>query len=438
MTFLFSFTENTKKMDEILGQTMRTPLNLKDFQTNYQKIFKSPYSIPTTDINIPNILQLTNDNERFKSLEENCSLNHLKQSSDPRIAEYLPGYSEIQRLTSSKIDLNSVELKTFNDLTKHKQYKKPTAFQRSRDSYTMMKPPITEENTLHNLQPGEEIIIYVRFYRPARATHIGRTLERPVFSQEFACLGRNFLSELRDKVYCVCNNKRFFDVSEHPDAPLPTKDRDPGFFFITDTFYNDKRNPLNVDYSEIIRNWAKKAKGLSNLEFKAACLEETRLIDLNISLGFPQLYLHHGNCEHVFVFSNVEVITNPSLQLSSSLNNYPLVLSISRFNTRTCNICGKVNYVYVVEGSNRQLQDPAYLCKQCFLSYHYVDGKKIGEFSAYRVNDEENIDDLEKGGEEVNVEDNNETMDNHSENSEEIDIIVKEETVCNIEEDSFD
>ncbi|KAM7343316.1 proximal sequence element A Pbp49 [Cochliomyia hominivorax] len=429
-------------MEEILGQTMRPPINFKDFLLKYQKIFKPPFGIPTTDIDIQNAMELKNEEERFKTIEENCSLEHLKQCSDPRVAEYVPGYSEIQRLTSAKIDLNSVYLKSFNALTKHKQFKKPTAFQRTRDSYTMMKAPPREEATSsHGLQPNEEILIYIRFYRPARATHIGRTLERPVFSQEFVCLGRNFLSELRDKIYCVCNNKRFFDVSEHPDAPLPTKDRDPGFFFITDTFYNDKRSPLNMDYSETIRNWAKTAKGLSNLEFKVARLEETRFIDLTVSLGFPQLYQHHGNCEHVFVFSNVELITNPSLQLSTSLTSYPCVLSISRFNTRTCSICGKVNYVYVVEGSNRQLQDPAYLCKQCFLSFHYVDGKKIGEFSAYRVNDDENLDDLSKGGEELcdddNADNNNETNENNSENEETIDIFIKEETVCNVEEDDF-
>ncbi|XP_065370353.1 snRNA-activating protein complex subunit 3 [Calliphora vicina] len=435
-------------MEEILGQNMRTPINLKQFLSNYNKIFKHPYTIPSKDINIQDALQLSNDDEQYNTVQENCSLEHIKQSSDPRVAEFLPGFSEIPRKTTANIDIKSVKLKSFELLIKHKQCKKPSAFQRSRECFTMLKPPSAEGESLQTIRPGEELLIYVRFYRPARATHIGRTLEKPVFSQEFACLGRNLLSELRDKVYCVCNNKRFFDVSEHPEDPLPTKDADPGFFFITDTFYNDKRHPGNMDYSQAIRSWAKKAKGLDNLKFKVARLEETRFIDLTISLGFPQLYQHHGNCEHVFVFSNIEVITNPCLQVLPSLSSYPYVQTISRFNTRTCNICGKMNYVFVVEGSNRQLQDPAYLCKQCFISFHYVDGKKIGEFSAYRLNDElrnpdEESIELFNDGEEIpqeimndeySDEIANEIIDNNSDNSEEIDIIIKEETICNIED----
>ncbi|KAI8128972.1 snRNA-activating protein complex subunit 3 [Lucilia cuprina] len=432
-------------MEEILGQSMQTPINLKDYLLNYKNTFKQPYNLPPSDINIAEALQLSDDDEQFKTIEANCSLDHLKHPSDPRVADFVPGYSEIPRKTTANIDIKSVKLKTFELLIKHKQCKKPSAFQRSRECFTMMKlPAAAREATEPNiLQPGEEMILYIRFYRPARATHIGRTLEKPVFSQEFACLGRNFLSELRDKVYCVCNNKRFFDVSEQPEEPLPTKDTDPGFFFITDTFYNDKRNPLNMDYSQTIRSWAKKAKGLNNLDFKVACLEETRFIDLTVSLGFPQLYMHHGNCEHVFVFSNIEIITNPSLQLLPSISNYPCVLTISRFNTQTCNICGKMNYVYVVLGSNRQLQDPAYLCKQCFISFHYVDGKKIGEFEAYRLNDEiqrPGVDDMEvyNGGEEVPQENLNDQIDHNndddSENSEEVDIIIKEEAICNTDD----
>ena len=35
-------------------------------------------------------------------------------------------------------------------------------------------------------------------------------------------------------------------------------------------------------------------------------METTKFIDLNIRLGFPYLYNHLGNCEHVFVFTGVK------------------------------------------------------------------------------------------------------------------------------------
>lgn len=428
-------------MEEILGQSMRPPIVVKDFLSDYKKLFKYPYTLPCTDINLRDVMQLSENSERFNSIEENCSIDHLKQPNDTRVAEFLPGDTEIARTPVVNLDIRTIKLKTFNTLTKSKATKKPSIFHRTRDSYSMLKPPHVDDNNLHNIQPGEEIKLYVRFYRPCRATHIGRTLEKPVFSQEFECLGRNFLSELRDKIHCVCNNKRFFDVSENPNIALPSKESDPGYFFINDTFYNDKRNPLNMDYSQTIRNWAKKAKGLSNLTFKTALMEETRFIDLTLSLGFPQLYQHHGNCEHVFVFSNVEIITNPSKQLAPSLSCYPCILTICRYNTRTCNICGKMNYVFVVVGSNRQLHDPAYLCKQCFTSYHYVDGKKIGEFKAYRVNDEVQIAEPEDTNEieEQNINGSlisiDEQEDYNSENAEEVNIIIKEETNLNLQEE---
>lgn len=418
-------------MEEILGQVMLPPIKLKQFLLDYQKMFKKPFTIPPSDVNLQHVMNLADNDDRFKTIEESCSLDNLQQPDDPRISEFIPGFSETARHSAVNVPLEGQKLKTFKTLVKAKETKKNNSFHRSQESFSFVKTHPTEpDELLSKLPPGQELKLYIRIYRPTRATHIGRTLERPVFAEEFECLGSNMLTELRDKIHCVCNHKRFFDISEHPDAPLPSKDTDPGYFFITDTFYNDKRNPSNADYSETIRNWVKKAKGLSALKFKTALMEETQFIDLTVSLGFPQLYQHHGNCEHVFVISQLEVVTNPLRQLLS-LSSYPHILTVSRYNHRTCNICGKLKYVFIVEGSNRQLHDPAYLCKQCFMSLHYVDGQKIGEFQAYRILDqqetaEDNLDETSNTMEEEN--------DDNVENSdEEVDIIIKEETNLSME-----
>lgn len=34
--------------------------------------------------------------------------------------------------------------------------------------------------------------------------------------------------------------------------------------------------------------------------------------------------------------------------------------------------------------SPRMIANPSFLCNSCFRSYHYVDGKKVGNFSAVR------------------------------------------------------
>ncbi|XP_061401683.1 snRNA-activating protein complex subunit 3 [Musca vetustissima] len=430
-------------MEEILGQAMLPPLYFKKFLSDYKKMFQGSYTLPPEDVDLQKILNL--NDERFKTIEEECSLENLEHEDDARIAEFIPGFSEIKRVLNLNAVIKEITLKSYTTAMKCKQPRKYTnPFKRCPELYYNFWVPLKDNvsNSI-DLQPDQELKITIRLYRPARVTHAGRTIERPVFSQEVECLGSNLLSELRDKISCTCNNKRFFDISENPEAPLPTKETDPGYFFITDTFYNDKRNPLNADYSENVRNWAKKAKGLSSLDFKVARMEDTRMIDLTASMGFPQLYQHHGNCEHVFVFSQLEVITNPAKQLLE-LHNYPHMKSVNRFTARACQICSKVNYVFVVEGSNRLLNDPAYLCRKCFMSYYYIDGKKVGEFRAYRLNDDETLNAADRTEEsyvsETNTDDDNEdeveanAMDSILNDSDEAgdmenDVIVKEEVV---------
>jgi snRNA-activating protein complex subunit 3 len=75
-----------------------------------------------------------------------------------------------------------------------------------------------------------------------------------------------------------------------------------GFIFIEDTFYNDHRDPANLDYSHVIREWAASHK-LG--PFQTALMENTKFEDLTVRLGYPYVYQHQGSCEHLIVFSDV-------------------------------------------------------------------------------------------------------------------------------------
>ncbi|XP_075169325.1 proximal sequence element A Pbp49 [Haematobia irritans] len=412
-------------MEEIIGLPMQPPINFKKFLLEYKQMFKRPFTLPNRNVDLKKILHL--DDTKFQNLEEKCSIENLAHEDDARVAEFIPGFSENKR-TALNPPTNDITLKSYAYAKKYREQGQ-NPYKRTPEIYfnfgESQGPCFSGSSPL---LPEQELKIYIRVYRPARVTHAGRTIERPVFSEEFECLGSNVLTDLRDKISCICNNCHFYDVSENPDIPLPTKIVDPGYFFITDTFYNDKRNPQNPDYSETIRNWAKKAKGLSDLNFKVASMEDTRMIDLTVSLGFPQLYQHHGNCEHVFVFSQLEVIVNPCKQLMD-IDKYPHSKSTNRFKGRVCHICSKVNFLFVVEGSNRLLNDPSYLCRNCFKSFFYIDGKKVGEFRAYRLNDdaisvlnneEENSD---EGGEAGDMN----ALLNDSDENDFVTIVVKEE-----------
>ena len=74
-----------------------------------------------------------------------------------------------------------------------------------------------------------------------------------------------------------------------------------GFIFIEDTFYNDFRHHSNLDYSHVIRKWAD-THGLG--PFKTALMEKTKFEDLTVRMGYPYVYQHQGNCEHLIVFSD--------------------------------------------------------------------------------------------------------------------------------------
>uniref|UniRef100_A0A0K8W3Y8 snRNA-activating protein complex subunit 3 n=1 Tax=Bactrocera latifrons TaxID=174628 RepID=A0A0K8W3Y8_BACLA len=396
-------------MEEILGQEMRPPLVLRKFLNEWKTLLESMI-IPKTVCDIQNVMNLSENQKRFSHVVAQCSLEKLEQENDVNIIKYEPGVTNPACIPTIVDDTN---LKTYKELVKGKnntnQNRNP--FKRSRETYAMVTPPCQQKNEKYELSDFyNDIILKIRIYRPARVVHTGQSLEKPVFAEEFECLGSNYLSDLRDKISCVCKKKRFFDVSDNPTAELPVKTTDPAYFFINNTFYNDRRNSDNPDYSEVIRTWAKKAVGLKDLHFELAQMETTRFLDLTVSIGFPQLYQHHGNCEHVFVISQIEVVT-PKLQCLQR-HMYPRLCSFGSFNNRVCNMCGTRRYTFIVTKSDRQLHDPAYICNKCFFDYHYIDGKKIGNFQAFKVNEDNQEEEVMKYIKKSRVEDEYSTDEN--------------------------
>lgn len=354
-------------------------INLRQFLEDYSKKLNNP-----DEKNAENIpFYFADVSPVSAEVAASCSLQLLAAPDDNLINTFELG-AEIQRPNVTKPQMGKHVPKTFTAINEHKAKSRRNPFSRTQYSYRLIADP-SPNGDLPMMWTLEEfeLELTVRFYRPPRAAHRGFKLERPVFAEEFVCLGSNLLTELRDKISCICNGKRFIDISEQPEAPLPVLETDPGYFFINGVFYNDTRNPNNCDYSETVLKWASQAQGVENEDFRVASMEATRFIDLTISLGAPVQYLHHGNCEHLFVFSQVEVLRPRSKYIYRSL--YPFLRTFNTFNRRACYMCGLRGYHFIVEQSRRQLHDPSYLCRSCFFSFNYVDGKKVGDFKAYRI-----------------------------------------------------
>ncbi|XP_001360915.4 snRNA-activating protein complex subunit 3 [Drosophila pseudoobscura] len=389
---------------EIYLETLERPIHLRSFLSDYQE--KLPKATGETE-EVPFFFSPTSPVS--VDVEKSCSLDLISSPDENCIHPFQPG-AEIVRSNLVKPMTDRDVPKLYTALSVHKENSRKNSFGRTQFSYRLVPPP-SGNNSVPGarLLESPELLITVRFYRPARATHRGLKLESPVFAEEFVCLGSTYLTELRDKIFCICNGKRFVDISKDPDAPLPTLETNPGYFFIYDTFYNDKRNPDNCDYSETVLQWAAKAQGLQGEQFKVENMESTRIIDLTVRPGAPLHYLHHGNCEHLFVFSQIEVLptANGGHLLDHSL--YPYVRATNNYNRRSCYMCGLRGYEFIVEKSLRQLHDPSYLCRRCFLSFHYVNGEKVGQFKAYRIYDRpealnEDGKNPEDGGDSVDLE----------------------------------
>ncbi|EDV21098.1 uncharacterized protein TRIADDRAFT_30987, partial [Trichoplax adhaerens] len=125
-------------------------------------------------------------------------------------------------------------------------------------------------------------------------------------------IGSQSLSELRDKIECFSDEVVTTECSSNPDMvssePRATEISTSAFFFIENVFYNDMRHLLCKDYSKIIIDWAKKNsewvdKGLGVPSSKL--MTEVKFIDLKIRLGYPYLFCHQGDCEHLIIFQDL-------------------------------------------------------------------------------------------------------------------------------------
>lgn len=331
------------------------------------------------------------DDEDFKALEDTISLDHLAMPDDLSVTEFNP-LDLNQRNRNAVVEVPNKALKLKSVQFRVESQAGITAQSRLRgfkyNKYKYMCRKIDNESGVCDLTALDDVLLIVRVYEPFNYRRGSNTGSRkPRLNQEFAVLGSQLLSDLRDKIYCQCNLGPFYDLSNDFDSlnspgeefkQPAVHEHGPGFFFITDTFYNDTRQS-DVDYTTEIRAWIQRQPDID--EMKTALMQETKFEDLNIRLGFPQVYRHHGICEHLFTFADIRLLGGDD---SLKRCDYPMLRVVSSSKTKICMICGVKECTFLVINSTAHIYDPAYLCKSCLLMYHYVDGQKQGEFQVYR------------------------------------------------------
>ncbi|KAF2885678.1 hypothetical protein ILUMI_20451 [Ignelater luminosus] len=225
----------------------------------------------------------------------------------------------------------------------------------------------------------KEFAVAVRIYHPITKKN-GRK-KRFQFSHELVVLGSNTLADLRDKIQCrsdfLCLEVK--DPTLDIDYSPSSKDVYPsGFIFIDNVFYNDMRHKNAIDYSKVIRTWAAEESTIAPLS--TGNMATTCINDLSPRFGYPYVYQHQGDCEHLLTFSRSWLVTN-----SDPLNtkDYPHLSSFHLISIKLCILCYKKAAKWMCCDSNRLPHKETPLCQECLLEFLYVDGEKRGEFTLY-------------------------------------------------------
>uniref|UniRef100_A0A7M4FQV4 snRNA-activating protein complex subunit 3 n=1 Tax=Crocodylus porosus TaxID=8502 RepID=A0A7M4FQV4_CROPO len=152
------------------------------------------------------------------------------------------------------------------------------------------------------------------------------------------------------------------------------------FFYFEGVFYNDKRHPECRDLSRTIIEWSKSHdRGYGNLQ--AVNMEGYTFNDLSLKIGFPYLYCHQGDCEHIVTVTDIRLIHRDDCL---DRTRYPLLIKKPWLYTRKCFVCKMYIARWVTNEDSLAPEDPCFFCDVCFRMLHYdAEGNKLGEFLAY-------------------------------------------------------
>ncbi|KAM3321470.1 snRNA-activating protein complex subunit isoform X1 [Capsicum chacoense] len=217
-------------------------------------------------------------------------------------------------------------------------------------------------------------------------------------TQEFLVLGLQFLTELRDKIYCITD-----EIMKKTGKSDPS-----GFFLVEDVFCNDFRHPSASDYSKPILDWLQdsrsevleKWESITSAElprkqkallgnkigpqlphFKATEMQKTRFCDIRFRLGAGYLYCHQGDCKHQFVIRDMRFIHPEDVQNRAA---YPLITFQPKLRFQKCSVCKIFKAVKVTVDDRWAAENPCYFCEICYYMLHYVNRSLLyDDFSVY-------------------------------------------------------
>ncbi|XP_078039360.1 proximal sequence element A Pbp49 [Augochlora pura] len=359
-------------------------INLKDYFDKYHNLIGSTENvlpIKQNDSNLMTLMGVELSEEKMSILTNYCSTDNLTIEGE------VPKFKDNRKLRKKEIfgpqEPPDVDLQTIQNLKERlKDRKKQPGCKYQSEIFIHHEKD--KERSRKTALPGQDILVFVRTYHP-----FAQRIKNPTkqcattlrLNNIIAVLGSQTLAHLRDKISCITDNtisKETSDDLENAIGPMAKDVYKSGFFFIEDTFYNDTRCPENIDYSKVIIEWAQRRPSLG--PFKTAKMEECRIDSLFLRFGFPWVYKHQGECEHLIVFSDARLINNDD---NLNVSAYPQIVRLRPSSTKYCMMCSAFSAQWITLEHDRIPHNPCYFCDDCFHSYNYIDGEKVGNFKAF-------------------------------------------------------
>ncbi|XP_028349811.1 snRNA-activating protein complex subunit 3 isoform X2 [Physeter macrocephalus] len=282
--------------------------------------------------------------EAAAELRAVCGLDKLKCLEEGEDPEVIPENTDLVTLGVRKRLLEHRE----ETITIDRVCRQET-FAYEMESHAIGKKP---ENPADMIEEGELILSVNILYPVIFHKH---KEHKPY--QTMLVLGSQKLTELRDSICCVSDLQIGGEFSNTPDQA-----------------------PEHISKVRTIIEWSESHdRGYG--KFQTAKMEDFTFNDLCIKLGFPYLYCHQGDCEHVVVITDIRLVHHNDC-LDRTL--YPLLIKKHWLWTRKCFVCKMYTARWVTNNDSFAPEDPCFFCDVCFRMLHYdSEGNKLGEFLAY-------------------------------------------------------
>ncbi|KAI7900248.1 snRNA-activating protein of 50kDa MW C terminal-domain-containing protein [Cokeromyces recurvatus] len=204
--------------------------------------------------------------------------------------------------------------------------------------------------------------------------------------QEIEILGSQFLSDLRDSIYCLSdftsNQDRENKSSTGKILNTIHKKLSPSIIYMDHVFYVDTRHPHSKSsttdtgtsedyYDERITNWlAKKEVNTDIFTYEKKEMQDTLIESIRFKMRKPIAWIHQDSCEHLIRVKDIRLLSPNEYK---SKDEFPRTTHNVKYDRFKCSLCTVYPATKVVYNDVTTGFSTCYFCDICFESFHYGD-----------------------------------------------------------------